>query len=115
MKKLTARQIIDVFLIVILLIFAGQNVASVHLKFLVFGFDLPLIILIAFVFFIGYLTALLFRKPGKQDNKTGKNFFHLNTDYETRHATFLLNYVQRTYRLVVANPHNGVGKHIGNR
>lgn len=73
MKKLTARQIIDVILIVILLIFAGQNVASVHLKFLVFGFDLPLIILIAFVFFIGYLTALLFRKPGKQDNKTGKN------------------------------------------
>lgn len=73
MKKLTARQIIDIVLIVILLIFAGQNVASVHLKFLVFGFDLPLIILIAFVFFIGYLTALLFRKPGKQDNKASKD------------------------------------------
>lgn len=73
MKKLTARQIIDIILIVILLIFAGQNVAPVHLKFLVFGFDLPLIILIAFVFFIGYLTALLFKRPGKQDNKAGKN------------------------------------------
>ena len=73
MKKLTTKQIIDIILIIVLLIFAGQNVASVHLKFLVFGFDLPLIILIAFAFFIGYLTALLFRKPGKQDNKTGKN------------------------------------------
>lgn len=73
MKKLTTKQIIDIILIIVLLIFAGQNVAPVHLKFLVFGFELPLIILIAFVFFIGYLTALLFRKPGKQDNKTGKN------------------------------------------
>lgn len=73
MKKLTVRQIIDVILIVILLIFAGQNVASVHLKFLVFGFDLPLIILIAFVFFIGYLTAMLFRRPDKQQIKGNKN------------------------------------------
>ena len=73
MKKLTTRQIIDVILIVILLIFAGQNVASVHLKFLVFGFDLPLIILIAFVFFIGYLTAMLFRRPDKQQIKGNKN------------------------------------------
>ena len=73
MKKLTARQIIDVILIVILLIFAGQNVASVHLKFLVFGFDLPLIILIAFVSFIGYLTAMLFRRPDKQQIKGNKN------------------------------------------
>jgi uncharacterized integral membrane protein len=73
MKKLTTKQIIDIILIIVLLIFAGQNVASVHLKFLVVGFDLPLIILIAFVFFIGYLTALLFRTPGKQDNKTSKD------------------------------------------
>ncbi len=73
MKKLTTKQIIDIILIIVLLIFAGQNVAPVHLKFLVFGFDLPLIILIAFVFFIGYLTALLFRKPDKQQIKGNKN------------------------------------------
>ncbi len=73
MKKLTARQIVDIVLIVLLLIFAGQNVAPVHLNFLMFGFDLPLIILIAFVFFIGYLTAMLFRRPDKQQIKGNKN------------------------------------------
>lgn len=73
MKKLTARQIVDIVLIVLLLIFAGQNVVPVHLNFLMFGFDLPLIILIAFVFFIGYLTAMLFRRPDKQQIKGNKN------------------------------------------
>ncbi|NCB67274.1 MAG: DUF1049 domain-containing protein [Bacteroidia bacterium] len=73
MKKLTARQIVDIVLIVLLLIFAGQNVAPVHLNFLMFGFDLPLIILIAFVFFIGYLTAMLFRRSDKQQIKGNKN------------------------------------------
>lgn len=65
MKGLNFKQIIDIILIIILLVFAGQNVAAVHLKFLFFDFEFPLIIIIAFVFFIGYLTALLFRKTDK--------------------------------------------------
>lgn len=73
MKKLSVKQIIDIVLIVLMLVFAAQNVASVHLKFLFFGFDLPLIILIAFVFFIGYLTALLFRRPIKKES-VGNNY-----------------------------------------
>jgi uncharacterized integral membrane protein len=61
MKKLTTKQIIDIVLILLLLIFAAQNVAPVKLKFLFFGFDLPLIILIAFTYFIGFYTAKLFK------------------------------------------------------
>ncbi len=61
MKKLTTKQIIDIVLILMLLIFAAQNVASVKLKFLFFGFDLPLIILIAFTYFVGFFTAKLFK------------------------------------------------------
>ncbi len=61
MKKLTTKQIIDIVLILLLLIFAAQNVAPVKLKFLFFGFDLPLIILIAFTYFVGFFTAKLFK------------------------------------------------------
>ncbi|MBN2765416.1 MAG: DUF1049 domain-containing protein [Paludibacteraceae bacterium] len=67
MRKLSFKQIVDILLIVLMLVFAGQNVASVHLQFLFFGFELPLIILIGFVFFIGYLTAILFRKKDKSE------------------------------------------------
>ncbi|MFN3756287.1 MAG: LapA family protein [Flavobacterium sp.] len=34
----------------------------VRVKFLFFGFELPLFILIAIVFLIGYYTAIVFRK-----------------------------------------------------
>ena len=62
MKNITTRQIIDLILITILLIFIGQNLESVRVKFLVFGFELPLVILIAGTFFIGYFTAKSFKK-----------------------------------------------------
>jgi uncharacterized integral membrane protein len=62
MKNVTTRQIIDIILIVLLLIFIGQNLESVKVKFLMFAFELPLVILIAVVFFIGYYTAKAFTK-----------------------------------------------------
>lgn len=62
MKKLTTNQIINILLIVILLLFIGQNLDMVKVKFLFFGFELPLFILIAIVFLIGYYTAIVFRK-----------------------------------------------------
>ncbi len=67
MKKLTTKQIISIILVLLFLIFAGQNVGPVQMKFLFFGFDLPLIILLAFVFFIGFITAKIFTK--KEDKK----------------------------------------------
>jgi uncharacterized integral membrane protein len=62
MKNITTRQIIDIVLIVLLLVFIGQNLESVKVKLLVFGFELPLVILIAVVFFIGFFTAKAFNK-----------------------------------------------------
>jgi uncharacterized integral membrane protein len=62
MKNITNRQIIDIALIVLLLIFIGQNLESVKVKLLMFGFELPIVILIAIVFFIGYFTAKTFAK-----------------------------------------------------
>ncbi|MFN3639678.1 MAG: lipopolysaccharide assembly protein LapA domain-containing protein [Flavobacterium sp.] len=62
MKKLTTNQIINILLIVALLLFIGQNLDMVRVKFLFFGFELPLFILIAIVFLIGYYTAIVFRK-----------------------------------------------------
>jgi hypothetical protein len=40
----------------------------VKVRFLFFGFELPLFILIAIVFFIGYYTAIAFRKRRSEDS-----------------------------------------------
>lgn len=60
MNNISIKRIIDISLIVLLLIFIIQNFGSVMVKFLVFGFQLPLIILIAVVFLIGFFTARVF-------------------------------------------------------
>lgn len=62
-KKIGIKQIVDIALIIILLIFIAQNLESINVKFLFFGFELPLIIMIAVVFIIGFLTHKYF--PGK--------------------------------------------------
>lgn len=65
--NLTPGVIINIILIAILLIFVGQNLQDTRVKFLVFGFDLPLIIIIAIAFAIGYFTAKVFTKKKKAD------------------------------------------------
>lgn len=72
MKKISIKQIINIILIIILLIFAGQNVEKVQINFLVWTFDLALIILLASTFFIGYLTAKVFGFAKKPKEKTPK-------------------------------------------
>lgn len=62
MKRITIRQIVDIVFLILLLLFIGQNLASVRVRFLFFGFELPLIILIAIVFFVGFYTAKVFKK-----------------------------------------------------
>jgi len=62
MKNISTRHIIDILLLLILLVFIGQNLESVNVKFLLFGFELPLIILITIVFIIGFYTAKAFNK-----------------------------------------------------
>lgn len=70
MAQLSKKQMIDISIVVLLIIFALQNFAPVRLKFLFFGFDLPLVILIVLVFFVGFFTSILFKgKFGKPENK----------------------------------------------
>ncbi|HBH85499.1 MAG: hypothetical protein A2X05_17305 [Bacteroidetes bacterium GWE2_41_25] len=73
MKKLfekinmTPKQVIDIALIALLLLFIGQNVQSATVKFLFFCFEMPLIIIIAISFFIGFFTAKAFSMKKNQD------------------------------------------------
>lgn len=66
MKGVNPRLIINIILLIILLIFTGQNLAGVRVKFLFFSIELPLVILIAAVFFIGFFTAKAFDKSSKK-------------------------------------------------
>jgi uncharacterized integral membrane protein len=70
--NLTARQIINIVLLIILLIFIGQNIESARVKFLFFKFEIPLIILVFIVFFLGFYTSRVFvvTKKKKKENKT---------------------------------------------
>lgn len=70
-NQITIRQVINIILIILLLTFTLQNFESVTVKFLFFGFQLPLVILIVIVFFIGFLIAknLKIFKRKKQDNE----------------------------------------------
>ncbi|NSW94412.1 MAG: DUF1049 domain-containing protein [Bacteroidales bacterium] len=65
--NLTPGMIIDIILIAIMLIFIGQNLQAARVRFLVFGFNLPLIIIIAISFIIGYFTAKAFSKKNKKE------------------------------------------------
>lgn len=69
--NLTPRQIIDIVLLVILLVFIGQNIESARVKFLFFKFEIPLIILIFIVFFLGFYTSRVFagRKKTVEDEE----------------------------------------------
>jgi uncharacterized integral membrane protein len=68
MKNLTVKQIIQLSLLVIILIFVMQNLGMVGVRFLFFKFELPLFILIAIMFIAGFYTSRLissFRDAGK--------------------------------------------------
>ena len=73
MKNISTRQIIDIVLLILLLIFIGQNLESVKVKFIAFGFEMPLVILIAIVFFIGYYTA---KARGRRAPRTRRGVPH---------------------------------------
>jgi uncharacterized integral membrane protein len=72
MRKISFRQIIDIILILLTLIFVGQNLESVMVRFLFIKFNLPLMIIIAFVFFTGFFTAKVFTGKKGEENMRGK-------------------------------------------
>lgn len=69
MKNLTTGQYINIALILLVLVFIGQNLQSVEVKFLFFKPQLPLIIIILGSLLFGYITALIMRKNKKQDEE----------------------------------------------
>lgn len=60
--NMTPKQVLDIVLIALLIVFIAQNVESTKVRFLFFGFELPLVIVIAVSFFIGFYTAKAFSK-----------------------------------------------------
>lgn len=68
--NLTPKHVLNIFLIIVLLIFVAQNLEIVRVKFIFFRFELPIIILIGLVFFIGFFTAHVFnRNKQKKEEK----------------------------------------------
>ncbi len=61
-KNISFRQIFNVLILIIVLIFALQNLESIRVSLLFFTFEMPLFILIIAVFAIGYFTNTLTKK-----------------------------------------------------
>ena len=67
---MTPKQIVDLLLIALLIVFVSQSIESAKVQFLFFGFELPLIVIIAITFFIGFFTAKAFSKKKNNEPKT---------------------------------------------
>jgi uncharacterized integral membrane protein len=70
MNSRNLKKGINISMLILLLVFVLQNLEATKVKFLFFGFELPLIVLIFIVFFMGYFTAVSFRKEEKKDDET---------------------------------------------
>jgi len=64
--NLTPMQVLYFILLVLLIVFIVQNMESVMVKFLFFGFKMPLVIIIIVVFIVGILTSKVFKKKIKE-------------------------------------------------
>jgi len=68
MQKLTTGQIINIVLILFLIIFIGQNLQTIPVKFLFFKPELPLIVIILVCLVLGYVSTLFFRKSNTKND-----------------------------------------------
>lgn len=64
MKNLSARDILNIILLLLTVVFIAQNWVITKVKFLMFGFEAPLVWLLVIVFLIGYLTGRGFKRRG---------------------------------------------------
>jgi uncharacterized integral membrane protein len=69
MNSKNIKKGINISVLILLLIFVLQNLEATKVKFLFFGFELPLIVLIFIVFFTGFFTAISFRKEEKKNDQ----------------------------------------------
>lgn len=56
-KKASFKKIINILFILIILIFAVQNLESIRVTLLFFSFEMPLFVLIIVLFSIGFFTT----------------------------------------------------------
>jgi len=68
-KNLTTKQIINIILIILLVIFIMLNLETAKVSLIFISFDMPLVVLITFVFFIGYFVGKTFTKKDCKDKK----------------------------------------------
>jgi|GEM_PF-3220068 uncharacterized integral membrane protein len=69
MKNLTTGQYINIALILLVLVFIGQNTQTVEVKFLFFKPEIPLIVIILASLLFGYVTALIMRRGKTQQEE----------------------------------------------
>ncbi|MDD2412847.1 MAG: hypothetical protein PHI36_09205 [Bacteroidales bacterium] len=72
-KENTTKKIINIILIIILIIFVMLNLDTTKVSLIFIDVDMPLVILISFVFLIGYFVGKTFTpRKCKDDNKIEK-------------------------------------------
>ncbi len=63
LRNLTIQQILNAVLIGLVILFIAQNLHSVKVRFLMFGFELPMVVLVLGLFFLGFFTAKILGNP----------------------------------------------------
>lgn len=64
MQKLTIGQVINIALILLVIVFIGQNLDSIAVRFLFFEFKVPIIVIILLCLVLGYVSAIFFGRKG---------------------------------------------------
>jgi len=68
-KENTTKKIINIILIIILVIFVMLNLETTKVSLIFITVDMPLVILISFIFLIGYFVGKTFTPRKCSDNK----------------------------------------------
>lgn len=61
-KNVNAKQIINALVLVIVVIFALQNLENIRVNLLFLSFEMPLFALIIIALVLGFVTAIIFRR-----------------------------------------------------
>lgn len=61
-KSVNAKHIINAIVLIIVVIFALQNLENIQVKLLFLSFEMPLFALIIFALVLGFVTAIIFRR-----------------------------------------------------
>jgi uncharacterized integral membrane protein len=64
--NMTPKQMLYIVLLILLIVFILQNMESVMVNFLFFGFKMPLVVIIVIVFIAGVLNSKVFTKKVEQ-------------------------------------------------